>query len=533
MKSSLPNYIDLFRTHPILSVDLLKDLARTSQQFCPYYKSKFLAGFADIVIGDQNFILSPDVKAGFLTRSAHPLLFSKKGLPFLYLLDEAHNLPSRIRDELSLSLDLSSLKILEKKSQELLKILPKDFFVQFMEVQYNIMEFLSTLSKYMLPESNKIISAFDLLENPQLGKQDNPMDYIQLKTDEGEFFSIYITEDKVNRFKELLDQFLSALLFIEQLLDGSDSSHHKYIHILRELQDLIYYLNKIHESMILSQENDIQFFYHKHKTQSGVLYLETYMLNISNYVHQELKGTQGTIIMSATLHPEFFYRALFNFPSDINYIQLDNFFPEEHRKTLIIKDIHTRYVDINREETIQSICRAIQTIYKSKVGRYLVFTPNLKLIEKIYSDLNINNKFKQNQDIQLEKINSGIIICALGSIFSEGINLPNLSGVIIISPGIPPPSYKNSLLLEYYRSKVDNGSKQERFDLVFKIPGFNKILQSAGRLHRKPEDKGIIFLIGERFGKKQYVDLFPSFLHPVKIIESSEINEEVQNFWKE
>ena len=85
--------------------------------------------------------------------------------------------------------------------------------------------------------------------------------------------------------------------------------------------------------------------------------------------------------------------------------------------------------------------------------------------------------------------------------------------------------------MEYYKSKLEKNSNEESFNLAFKIPGFNKILQSAGRLHRKPEDKGIIFLLGERFGSKHYSGLFPQFMHPLHVINSAEIENEVSKFW--
>ena len=108
MNSKKYTYADLFKMNPVIDSTWLQEKARETKAFCPYYQAKELAGFADIIIGDQNYQIDPVVKLGILKRPAHPLLFSKRGLPYLYLMDESHNLPGRIRDDLSLQIYFST-----------------------------------------------------------------------------------------------------------------------------------------------------------------------------------------------------------------------------------------------------------------------------------------------------------------------------------------------------------------------------------------------------------------------------------------
>lgn len=529
MKKKESNYINIFNDNPIASVEFLKERAIQTKSFCPYYKSKYLAGFADIVIGDQNFILSPDIKLGILSRYNHPLLFSKKGLPYLYLLDEAHNLPSRVRDELSLSIDLNELKTSIKTIFLGFSMVNESIQSKLEKICLQIYNSISEFPVYKIPDNLTPPSALEILNKP-LTIDTKSINYLQYKSEEGQFNTINITKTELFDFKELLEVFHSLLHILEEKYSSDDVLYElESIVLFNKLKDIGNLFNKLMDAISENIEGNLQLFYHR---QQSKIKLESYYLNIANYINQELKGTQASFLMSATLHPEFFYRTLFNFPPNVKYIELTNYFPEKNRSTIVIKDIKTRFREINREETLTKICNIISLIYTSKSGKYLVFTPNLMLMKKINSILKKKVKLCITQDeFDQNSFKEGIIVCALGSVFSEGINLPNLTGVIIISPGIPPPSYKNNLLMEYYKLQNEQKSNQEAFDLAFKIPGINKILQSAGRLHRKPEDKGIIYLLGERFSNENYLEFYPPFLKPIKIIESNQLENEIKKFW--
>jgi Rad3-related DNA helicase len=41
-------------------------------------------------------------------------------------------------------------------------------------------------------------------------------------------------------------------------------------------------------------------------------------------------------------------------------------------------------------------------------------------------------------------------------------------------------------------------------------PGLQRVVQAAGRVHRTPEDKGVIVLLGRRFARSPYRDCLPA-----------------------
>ena len=65
---------------------------------------------------------------------------------------------------------------------------------------------------------------------------------------------------------------------------------------------------------------------------------------------------------------------------------------------------------------------------------------------------------------------------------------------MIIGTGLPQVCLERELLKYYFDRKNLNG-----FDYAYLYPGMNKVLQSAGRVIRTDQDRGVIALLDERF----------------------------------
>ena len=99
-----------------------------------------------------------------------------------------------------------------------------------------------------------------------------------------------------------------------------------------------------------------------------------------------------------------------------------------------------------------------------------------------------------------------LAFAVMGGIFSEGIDLvgERLIGAAIVGVGLPQMCLERDLILDYY----NKGNKG--FEYAYMYPGFNKVLQSAGRVIRSDIDKGLILLIDKRYKDYRYKQLFPS-----------------------
>jgi Rad3-related DNA helicase len=61
----------------------------------------------------------------------------------------------------------------------------------------------------------------------------------------------------------------------------------------------------------------------------------------------------------------------------------------------------------------------------------------------------------------------------------------------------------------------------------------NRVLQAAGRVIRREEDRGVVVLIDSRFGEERYKMLFPDYWSHIRYAgDAFELAEMVSDFWK-
>ncbi len=95
----------------------------------------------------------------------------------------------------------------------------------------------------------------------------------------------------------------------------------------------------------------------------------------------------------------------------------------------------------------------------------------------------------------------------MGGIFGEGIDLVGeaLNGVAIVGVGLPQLCPERELMRLHYEQQ-DEGMG---YAFAYQFPGFNRVLQAAGRLIRSETDRGVIVLLDSRFARPDYQALFP------------------------
>ena len=61
----------------------------------------------------------------------------------------------------------------------------------------------------------------------------------------------------------------------------------------------------------------------------------------------------------------------------------------------------------------------------------------------------------------------------------------------------------------------------------------NKVLQSAGRVIRTDEDRGVILLLDDRFGDARYRETFPREWEKIEVCTLTGVEERLREFWAE
>ena len=119
--------------------------------------------------------------------------------------------------------------------------------------------------------------------------------------------------------------------------------------------------------------------------------------------------------------------------------------------------------------------------------------------------------------------------CVLGGSFSEGVDLPGsrLIGAVIFGVGLPGLSNEKNIIKDYFEARNGCG-----YDYAYTFPGMNNVLQAAGRVIRRDEDRGIVVLIDDRYAEEKYRRLFPEHWNEAKYAgNASSLAEISRRFW--
>ena len=102
----------------------------------------------------------------------------------------------------------------------------------------------------------------------------------------------------------------------------------------------------------------------------------------------------------------------------------------------------------------------------------------------------------------------GVGFAVLGGSFGEGIDLPGerLIGAFVATLGLPQVNPVNEQLRERMQAMFGAG-----YDYTYLYPGMQKVVQAAGRVIRTETDRGVVWLIDDRFGRPEVRALLPAW----------------------
>ncbi|MFO8109585.1 MAG: ATP-dependent DNA helicase [Thermoplasmata archaeon] len=234
--------------------------------------------------------------------------------------------------------------------------------------------------------------------------------------------------------------------------------------------------------------------------------------------------TPGAVLMSGTLHPGEMYADLLGIGDPIikGYISP---FPPENRRVVSMNNLTTSYK--NRGVPMyQAYANAIADVCNNTPGNVACFFPSYLLMNKIVDRLErvhlkkrlmveerkLGKRSKENMVDRLRHSDDLLLVGVQGGSLSEGVDYKDniLSSVIIAGIPFPPPSLELKALQEYYTEKFgrDKGYNYTRI-----YPALNRVLQAAGRSIRSKNDRAIIVLMDKRFNYPGYKKCMPENFH--------------------
>jgi DNA excision repair protein ERCC-2 len=240
-------------------------------------------------------------------------------------------------------------------------------------------------------------------------------------------------------------------------------------------------------------------------------------LDPSRFMAPTLERLGGFVGASATVSPTRFYRDLLGLPPTTSWIDVASPFPPSNQCVLVAPRVSTTFRD--RVQHAQPTAELIQRCIEATPGNVALYAPSFAMLDDLTRRLRLEDRdlLVQERSMDdarreqwLERLRAGgrpvVLAAALGGIFAEGIDLPPgaLSTVVVVGPALPPVGLERDLLRSYFEERYDNG-----FLYASLIPGMTRVVQAAGRLIRRAEDRGVVVLVGRRFRFREYAGLLP------------------------
>ena len=498
-------------------------LAETGRKFsvCPFELGLDLSEWCDVVIGDYNYLFDPVVR---LRR-----FFDASG-DWLFLIDEAHNLPDRARAMYSASFSKASLTEAKRSlgpGKSALKTALRKADKAFLEARRAVAELAprhGTLPAEAAPAEAKQTSLLDAPEAETAFALPEP-----LFAEDG---TVFFRELPAGLLKPL--QALTAPLqdWLEQHPDAE--AHTALLDLYFKVQDIL-----------RAAERYDEHFTAQLTAYGSALDLHILCLDPAPFVDASLSGGRAAALFSATLTPPGYYRNVLGCP-DARAVALESPFPPQHLGLYCLPSISTRYRD--REASIRPLSDALAAMAKGKVGNYLAFFPSYAYLRQVYEDFTARYPGIPTlaQESGLDDAGRAAFLArfaphpektllgfgVLGGIFGEGVDLAGdrLIGCAIVGVGLPQVNPRQEMLRRYY----DAAPGGTGFDYAYRCPGMNKVLQAAGRVIRTSEDKGVVLLLDDRFARSEYTRLFPRHWGHLQYLQNTQaLSEALNAFWKQ
>lgn len=277
--------------------------------------------------------------------------------------------------------------------------------------------------------------------------------------------------------------------------------------------------------------------------RDGALTVKVVCLDPSGVLSSRLACGRAAVFFSATLTPSDYYGALLGGGRDAVYLETASPFSAEQMAVAVLDKISVRTAE--REDTLSEIYECIRSTVEARGGNYMVFCPSFAYMEVLsaYTGRHMPGVRIIRQERTMtaaertafldafseDPRRSLIGFCVSGGIFGEGVDLAGtrLIGAVVIGIGLPALSEEREAMREYFDEKYERGRE---FAYVF--PGMNRVLQAAGRVIRRTDDRGVIVLIDDRFAEPVYRRILPTHFHSLRFVgDAPSLSRYVRDFW--
>jgi len=438
-------------------------------ELCPYEITLELTRGADVIIGDYFHLFNDEIREGIIAQAGFGLG------DVIAIIDEAHNLGTRLVDMLSCSIDIRELEKSEKEAKN-----TGSFDAEFAikDITKEIERLGGVLS---LQRSSAVIPVEELDMLKKIGR------------DASEKISLAAT-----KFIKKYDAQGAFLLKVEYFINRLIREKEHTLHVVERKNSLGVSINPLDAAEI--SENIL------HKLSSAVLMSGT-LLPLQ--MHADILGARKPMLKEY-LSP----------------------FPKENRLNLFVDKTTTKYSDRSNEQ-YKEIASEINAVVSKVPGNTIVFFPSFELLEKISPYLTTGRKMlKQEREMKnddkhklihdfklLGSSFGGVLLAVSGGSIAEGVDFPgeHLSCAIIVGIPFAKVSIYTDAMIRFFEQKFGSG---KGFEYAYTAPAISKAVQAAGRVIRTETDKGVCVFLDKRFSEEKYRKFFPKDFVATKTMNS-------------
>lgn len=465
----------------VLHVQELMHVGRT-HGICPHILALEAAKRSQVVVADYNHLFS-DIRQQSLERLGLQLQ------DIVLIVDEAHNLPDRIRQTHAHRIGPALLAAVSREAtQHRKKSIGAD------------VEALGAALAHL---------AATLPETPQ-------------RVDGGAKVALVALDELPRAFEKLRNR-------------GLLSTHRTLADAIEDLMDLAVEMRKSAPDDIRCEElaealedwarfrdGGLRYL----RADAGAVELHIRLLDPGAPARLVFDRVHSAILMSGTLRPPEMVRDLLGLdPAKTTTREYPSPFPPENRLVVVAQGYSTRFQA--RDDALwDRIAQDVRGVAAKTRGNLAVFAPSYAVAGELRHRLRDAGKEVIEERADMDKAEKAqvldslaswrtrggaILVGVLGGSFSEGVDFKDnlLSVVAVVGLPLAPPDLEVTATTEYMERRHPGRGHA----YAYTYPAMTKVLQAMGRAVRSPTDKCLILLLDERFQGPPYRALLPDQVH--------------------
>ena len=464
----------------VADADTLQQVAQR-HEVCPHELSLDATNWSDVLVGDYNYLFSPDARLQRLIGDEDLVL----------LIDEAHQLAPRVSDMLDTRVSRDEVK------------------AAMLEGPSSLLVGLKALDRSML----------------RVAKQARSEPAPQSVLDDEHWLPV----DGLATFTRAAEKAVDSIHQQQPDLAAMPAVQTLYFSLLRWLKAEDYLDKCAWFACVEGSGKKHQFAVARR------------CVDPAPWIRHVLDEHQASVRFSGTLTPLDIYQSLHGC-ADQPAERAPSPFAAEQLQVYVVTDVSTFYRD--REQTSDTLAQLI-TGLTSLGGRFLVTLPSYAYLNQVRSKVEDALERMQLHAIegQLDAINesavpvvlyqqggqdmatheqtlqdfraaeNAVLFTVLGGVFAESLDFADtrINGIVVIGLGVPPPDLHQRQVLTWHEQQAAASNART---IAYTQPAMAKVVQAAGRLVRDEADRGLLVLIDPRFNQTQVRQFMPPLWQP-------------------